>query len=251
MTSCQTWTTSSHIRHPWFDASIMKRKHRETVSPDDDLGGVIGPVSAASAAKPPPPKRRRCSNLEQGFAHLTLGSTPVVAAGGSGKTFVSPPPMYSTMREMPMASVDADMPLASTSTSTYPTDRLPYTIEEPPAPEVKMKVSSWYEPEPDRIIITDMDSFTQEDEKEEDGSLIVNPVLLDRIRSNTLESSSKPSAPPPNQALVLFKPLALDNKEANTERMQEEERRRKQAATERVTENKEGVTDDDAMDVEP
>lgn len=150
MTSCQTWTTSSHIRHPWFDASIMKRKHRETVSPDDDLGGVIGPVSAASAAKPPPPKRRRCSNLEQGFAHLTLGSTPVVAAGGSGKTFVSPPPMYSTMREMPMASVDADMPLASTSTSTYPTDRLPYTIEEPPAPEVKMKVSSWYEPEPDR-----------------------------------------------------------------------------------------------------
>lgn len=150
MTSCQTWTPYSHIRHPWFDTTIMKRKHPETVSPDDDVQ-VGGPgVSATAATKPPPPKRRRCSNLEQGFAHMTLGSTPVVATAGTDQ--VSAVASLPTVREIQMASVDADMPLASTSASFYSTDRLPYTIEEhSSAPEVKMKTSSWYELGPDRM----------------------------------------------------------------------------------------------------
>ncbi|KAH9485312.1 hypothetical protein JR316_0002220 [Psilocybe cubensis] len=255
MTSCQTWTPSSHIRHPWFDTTIMKRKHPETVSPDDDLPLGSGP--GVSAAKPHPPKRRRCSNLEQGFAHMTLGPSPSIVAEQ-----VSPVETLPTVREIQMASADADMtPLASTSTSHYSTDRPPYTIEEPSsAPEVKMKNSSWYELGPDRIIITDMDSFAQEDE-EENETISVNTALLDRIRSNTLEASSSSSKSPatgPSQALILFKPLVAPEDKEDMKKMQEEEeeRRRKQAEAKAAAEmemlKREGETiDEDAMDVEP
>jgi len=144
-------------------------------------------------------------------------------------------------------AMDADMPPVP---ATYPSisgvHRLPYTVEEPEVPEVNMKTSSWYEPEPDRIVITDMDSFTQEDE-EEDERVSINPALLDRIRSNTIESSTTtPGKPAPrtSQALVLFKPLPLGEREAEIRKM-EEDRKEKEAV-----ERKQVIADEDAMDVE-
>ncbi|KDR75426.1 hypothetical protein GALMADRAFT_249481 [Galerina marginata CBS 339.88] len=130
MAFCQTWaSTSSHIRHPWFDTTIMKRKHRETVSPDEDVetqsaSHLPGPGAPAArpAVKAPPLKKRRYSNLENGFAQMSLGAVASVTPS------------------LPVI-MDADM-------STVP---LAYT--EPSIPEVKMKTSSWYEPEPDRTWI--------------------------------------------------------------------------------------------------
>jgi len=224
MASCQTWASAtSHTRHPWFDTTIMKRKHREIVSPDEE--------DTVSAPRAPLPKRRRCTNLEHGFSQMSLGISdladiPVVS--------VEPPPATNV--------IDADMVPASSSTyASAPVHQIAYTVEEPVAPEVKMKTSSWYEPEPDRIVITDMDSFTEEDE-EEDENVSINPALLDVIRSNTIETSTttKTPAASTSQALVLFRPLPICDIKNEEERTREEE----------VLETKEGVADEDAMDVE-
>jgi len=139
MAFCQTYASTSHVRHPWFDTVVMKRKHRETVSPEED----------ALSSKPvlPPPKRLRMSNLENGFAHMSLGSVPGAAAASSES--------YPRIQEMPLpgmssSSMDADM-LTPPSTHSSSTHEPSYIVEEPKAPEVKMQTSSWYEPEPDRM----------------------------------------------------------------------------------------------------
>lgn len=133
----------------------MKRKQIDTVSPDEETGPSIRAAPpGSSAASEPPLKRRRCSTLERGFAHLTLGAPPV------GPT-VAPVPVNPTktypvsLDAAPGASSPMDADMASVSpplpnVTTYPS----YIIEEPSAPDVKMKTSSWYEPEPDRTSIS-------------------------------------------------------------------------------------------------
>ncbi|KJA27795.1 hypothetical protein HYPSUDRAFT_34944 [Hypholoma sublateritium FD-334 SS-4] len=49
MASCQTWAPSTHIRHPWFDAAVVKRKHRDTrdasaADSDSDSEGAPAPA---------------------------------------------------------------------------------------------------------------------------------------------------------------------------------------------------------------
>lgn len=81
-------------------------------------------------------------------------------------------------------------------------------------------------------MITDLDSFTESDDEEEQ-EVTVNPALLKRIRNNSLRSPNTSPAPTvTSQALILFKPLPrlVDPPE--------------------VTEAPEEA-DDDAMDVEP
>jgi hypothetical protein len=139
-TSCQTWTSSSHIRHPWFDTTIMKRKHREAVSPDEE------PDTTARATKTPPLKRRRkYSNLENGFAHMSLGSSAVSAAASAPLPWSSA--LYPSVQEfMPPNNLNMDADMRSLPS---PIKSVAYTVEEPHIPEVTMKTSSWYEPEPD------------------------------------------------------------------------------------------------------
>lgn len=142
-TSCQTW--SSHIRHPWFDNGGMKRKQREAVSPDDE--DTTFPTGGRARTKTPPLKRRRkYSNLENGFAHMSLGVSAVPAAANAPLPW-SPSVVYPSVQEFIPSNhlnMDADMP-------SYPNSMksVPYTVEEPDIPEVTMKTSSWYEPEPD------------------------------------------------------------------------------------------------------
>ncbi|KAF9562790.1 hypothetical protein CPC08DRAFT_706495 [Agrocybe pediades] len=241
MASCQTYASSSHIRHPWFDTTVMKRKHRETVSPEED--------AHFSSKALPPPKRLRFTNLENGFAHMSLGSNSFPSSASSASVEPSYPQVHEV--SVPVQNMDMDMstPTPIThpdSTSTYETS---YTVEEPKAPEVAMKTSSWYEPEPNRIIITDMDSFTQSDD-EDDGIVSVNPAFLDRMRKRALQSSTStpriPVPPSTSQALVLFQPLPLMNGDLEVAKARDE--RQKQAAT---ASKEEPVTDEDAMDVEP
>ncbi|KAJ6558608.1 hypothetical protein DFH09DRAFT_1163325, partial [Mycena vulgaris] len=115
----------------------------------------------------PPPKRRRASTLERGFASLTLDAA--------------------------MLPVDALL--------DEPPQPRPVT---PTVPEITMKTSSWYEPEPDRIVVTDLDS-TSDDEVDEDAHPLISTALLDRLKTRPLQPTLPPQ--PDSQALVLFRPL--------------------------------------------
>ncbi|KAF8813606.1 hypothetical protein BYT27DRAFT_7180359 [Phlegmacium glaucopus] len=121
MTSCQPWASSSHVRHPWFDTSVSKRKRCET--PVEDLDETTVPK-----------RHRRCSTLEHGFAYLSIGNP--------------------TTLNVPWTSLESDSrSLVPANSSAMDSDMLSpqpvYTVEEPMVPEVNMKASSWYEPEPD------------------------------------------------------------------------------------------------------
>jgi len=249
-TSYQTWTSSSHIRHPWFDTTIMKRKHAETVSADEELDTHV-PTGARVTVKAPPPKRRRTySNLESGFAHMSQGEWSATASGALPSASSA---SYPSVQELlPPNSLDMDADMRSSPIEPGPIQRLTYTVEEPTIPEVTMKTSSWYEPEPDRIVITDMDSFTQSDEEEEgeEADLRINPVLLGQILTNGIDACSSSGSRPPlrstSQALVLFKPLPFSEREI--ERVKEVQAKQKREAEDKQVERD---SDSDAMDVEP
>lgn len=90
-----------------------------------------------------------------------------------------------------------------------------------------------------------MDSFTESDDEETEG-VSVNPVLLDRIRNNRLETS-KPPVQTTSQALILFKPLPFVEEEiGHIERLKEERRKKSEAESKKRT-----IIDEDAMDIEP
>jgi len=200
-----TWASSSHFRHPWF---VSKRKRCET--PVDDLAETV--VSK---------RRRQCNTLEHGFAYLSIGNP--------------------TTMDVPWTSLANDScSSAPIDFSAMDSDMLPpqpaYIVEEPTVPEVDMKASSWYEPEPDRIVITDLDLFTESDderEREREESVNINPILLDCIRSKELGKKSSPHIKATSTALVLFKPLP------GLEQLQREG----------VTQAK--AVDENAMDLEP
>lgn len=200
MAAYQHWTSSVPLRHPWFDAQTTKRKHL-----DDAVDGTETDVRSS--------KKPRCSVLERGFANLSLDNGALTNVNDAG---------YSTME-------DITLPLNVLPPSS---DLQPFQIIRPSSieePDIKME-SSWSEPEPDRIIVTDLDGFTEEDEGE--GSLkkggeldeapslhiCINPTLLDHIWRDGLKRF--PQAP--TQALVLYQPLL----------------------------QQEGSKEDDAMDVE-
>ncbi|KAJ7045365.1 hypothetical protein C8F04DRAFT_1024950 [Mycena alexandri] len=141
------------------------------------------------------PKRRRSGTLERGFANLTLDA-----------------PMLPIVVEPP------SMPRPTT----------------PSVPEITMKLSSWYEPEPDRIVITDLTSFSEEDADTDapDAPTLISPALIERLKRPL---ASPLPAQPPTQALVLFRPLQIPT------------------LTKPTDDAKPQTSDapDDAMDVEP
>jgi len=125
MSACQTWATSSQFRHPWYDTQTMKRKGR-----DNDTPTVSPPLTK---------RQRRYSDLEEGFAYMSLANQPPY------RPFA---PDTISVQEIPVSTImDAEMSSASSSPSLRPQA---YTVEEPTIPEVNMKKSSWYEPERDR-----------------------------------------------------------------------------------------------------
>jgi hypothetical protein len=105
---------------------------------------------------------------------------------------------------------------------------LPSCVEEPSIPDVKMRTSSWYEPEPDRtsfriltfdklilqyslgIVVTDLDSFSDDDDDEsaelDTSSISISRPLLERLASHA-KKLIDPPPPSSSQALVLYRPL--------------------------------------------
>lgn len=129
MSTCQAWATSSQFRHPWLEPTTMKRKRRDCGRDNSD---------------PPPPsskRRRRYSNIEDGFAYLTLNGNSAPFYGNHSPSFVS-------VEEIPAPDpMDAEM----SYNPSYPIQPA-YTVEEPTIPEINMKTSSWFEPERDRTL---------------------------------------------------------------------------------------------------
>lgn len=132
-----TGATSPPIRHPWFSQPTTKRKHSASSSPVSSPN----PGSSSPSHSPPPTKRRRFSALESGFAHLTLNNPRLSCSS------LPPLPDVSELFSIPS---DLPSPMSTESNPPHLVVR-PTSVEEPPAPEVKMKTSSWYEPEPDRM----------------------------------------------------------------------------------------------------
>jgi hypothetical protein len=119
------WSADNHVRHPWFDYRIKKRKRscRERT--------FSGSSDESEAGEGQPAKRARCSALEQGLADLSLLPSPSGKGGGAeqGPMIVEIPRGAAKVGGMDERAV------------------LPSSIEEPEQdiPEVEMKTSSWYE----------------------------------------------------------------------------------------------------------
>ena len=119
-----TWA-QAHVRHPWLSPFTMKRK----VSHNDS--NELGLEEDEPSDAPRPTKRRRYSTLEHGFAHLSLAHDFPVNGKVEGVEDV----------EMPMES-DASFTVASPSSVE---ESIPVIDN-----DVRMRKSTWYEPEPDR-----------------------------------------------------------------------------------------------------
>ncbi|KAF5352000.1 hypothetical protein D9756_007366 [Leucocoprinus leucothites] len=204
------WSADNHTRHPWFDSQLKKRKHlahnRETPSSSEELSDDV------PETEPRASKRRRCSALEHGLSRLSLhhhhhkplglflrnDEAHVQDRHAPTITEVTPPDYECAM--------DADDEGDDGIGARPPQVVLPGYVQEPEQdiPEIQMKTSSWYELSPDRIVITDLDSFEAEDESVgENGGIEINAPLLEHIKKQR-------SLPPPertSQALVLFRPL--------------------------------------------
>ena len=108
-----TWLATDH---PWFARPSMKRK-------SSAFHGLSSSSSATSSPNPSRPiKRLRQDALEANFSSLSL-------------------------RTVDSSKVAGLAPCEAASHS----DPVLLPSSEPSVPEVKMKTSSWYEPEPDRM----------------------------------------------------------------------------------------------------
>ncbi|KAH6914136.1 hypothetical protein BKA70DRAFT_1420903 [Coprinopsis sp. MPI-PUGE-AT-0042] len=184
----------------------MKRKQRsprlafEMDDDDDDDEPRDGP----------PSKRRRCNALENGLAHLTLNSPQREHSTASGIWGQATPPSVEEVLASSSACPVNPFPPAQFQLppdAALPDIVLPDSVEEPSVPEVDMRASTWYEPEPNRIIITDLDGFVESDEEGDPPSkdFQVHPGFLEQIRSKKLNNHVSPTAKS-SQALILFRP---------------------------------------------
>ncbi|KAF9050982.1 hypothetical protein BDZ89DRAFT_1125961 [Hymenopellis radicata] len=210
----------------------MKRKHSSTSS-----GSESSDDSAASSSSSHHAKRRRFSQLERTLSQLSLSAT-------------DPTPLsYSRVRDGPAISELGiprdDIPMIQPTNVIEPSDvdESPRRSETPSIPEVNMKYSSWYEPEPDRIVVTDLDASSDE---EEDTSVQISPALMDRIRSHSL-SSSLPGPSSSTQALVLYKPLTRPVAQVEDDEDEQAEEVQMPGTT---PTGPPVVEDDDAMDID-
>ncbi|KXN90225.1 hypothetical protein AN958_04715 [Leucoagaricus sp. SymC.cos] len=187
------WSVDNHVRHPWFDPPEKKRKH---ITRDGDHSSSDESDTPYSHKT----KRRRCSVLEHRLAHLSLHPGP--DSTENDELRAANPMNPTTMLVAEECVMDADDD--DFNGRNVPVLQPGY-IEEPEqdVPEIQMKTSSWYELTPDRIVITDLDSFESEDELAgERGGLAINASLLEHLKK-------QPSLLPhdqPSQALVLFRP---------------------------------------------
>jgi len=188
-----------------------------------------------------PSKRQRFSALEHGFAHLAIQRQTAPS------TLAAPP-------DTPV--IELDSTLGTRSVSPMPVDgepssiTLPSSVEEPPSPEhsgshltdcidVKMRSQSWYEPEKDRIVITDLDDSSDDDSDSntvsEAQGIHISTTLLEHMKNQPKFTSVLPPRDRSDGALVLFRPILPSQDKV---------------AAEPIPLTLPSKNDDDAMDVE-
>lgn len=161
-----------------------KRKFDSSSSSEDDRD------SSRSPSPRPTVKRRRCATIERGLDGLQLNPPP--------------PPQ-------PVVEEPDDFPVNKSTGHPYSYYPAPEEVEEytPPTREVHMHNSSWYEPEKDRIIVTDLDASDSEAEPDTDadadGSLKLSSALYDALKRSAIPGLSLPREQA-SSALVLFRP---------------------------------------------
>ncbi|KAA1473882.1 hypothetical protein DENSPDRAFT_931260 [Dentipellis sp. KUC8613] len=216
-------------------ASLKRRFPSDDIGGDDDIPDASFSTSSSTRARPPHTKRRRCTTLERGFAGLRLNSNdqgdasvPLSIEEVPLPSHNSPPIMLgnncipsssATIRSRPSTPMETDFvdgsPLLLPSTIV----RAAHVEEPTPSDgtsvtDVKMHVSSWYEPEKDRIIITDLDGSSSDEEDTPPVNIDVNisSAVLDRLKG-VGHIALKPPVPRPishpadNMELILFKPI--------------------------------------------
>ncbi|KAI3615286.1 hypothetical protein WG66_003620 [Moniliophthora roreri] len=243
MASIQSFS-SSYIHHPWFSTRSMKRRHSQSSSPE--------------AESPEPSKRLKVTHLERGFSYLSLNNvvppsdilqnpqgdvSHLPSASSSSSQWSEPPLISATIQEMDIEPYTSSQPHPYTLTQPTSIEEpsSPTSPAEPIIPEIKMKGSSWYEPEPDRIVVTDLDSSDDDEDSlyDPEGPFTISPALLQRIRERDLLKASVPPDAGQTQALTLYRPplIPLPPEE-------EEEKVAEEAISDIAV-------DDDKMDVEP
>lgn len=207
-------------------------KRRRSLSSEDD--SIDLPLTPAGS------KRRRVTALERGLSNLSLQHLQPISPAVVTSPYpvsVSPHSPHSTMLPTPSNSDIAAMEVDCSDSSSMLPFIQPDSVEEPPSPpDIRMRGSSWYEPEPDResssvssqlhqdsktrrrtgIVVTDLDSSDDEDESEPSHP-VISPALLEHIRKRERSTSMPELLPPNQQALVLYRPLNIKPSPAEDE----------------------------------
>ncbi|TFK54378.1 hypothetical protein OE88DRAFT_1655030 [Heliocybe sulcata] len=244
------------IRHPWLDMSKLKRKDME-----DD------PVYTS-----PPNKRRRWDTLEHGFEGLTIDAlhpqggaqlpssrTQTQSYATSSAVSSSDNPYIQYPSTAPQPTLPSAHHFSEPSSLSYAVQ--PTSVEEPASPEladIKMKGASWYEPEKDRVVITDLDEFAEESDEEGDslnnqGIEVASGYLahINEFRDPFLPSNLGMPAQQPerNMALVLFRPLpSLDFPQITEVQYEDDTQNPAPSASSGMDD---AIADDIVMDYEP
>ena len=170
MSSCY-WALPAQL-HPWYKPPTLKRKpsamlpRLESPFPVDEYDSdsrvkrqrriTLDHTRSKKRRLPSPPqspieyndqhlpKRQRCTTLERGLERLSL--IPPVPAPQQTPDFASCLP--APVSAIPSSSHFTSIPFTSAPTSAPPKPAL--TADLHAAPDVKMRTSSWYEPEKDR-----------------------------------------------------------------------------------------------------
>ncbi|KAI0029205.1 hypothetical protein K488DRAFT_88964 [Vararia minispora EC-137] len=170
-----TWAADVHL-HPWFKMLSLKRTlSDEDWDSDTDRSSTPSRVHSSSsqddvgaALATHPRKRLKSSGLEGGLASLSLSSPTVLQpssveeSASAGLALSSPSHRKPDMNVEELAYIPSS--LGTDAYINYNGDHSvvqAFSIEEP-SPEVCMRTTSWYEPTPDRIIITDLDDSDDE-----------------------------------------------------------------------------------------
>ncbi|KZT11098.1 uncharacterized protein LAESUDRAFT_365890 [Laetiporus sulphureus 93-53] len=267
------------MRHPDNRLRCYMPSHKRKTFEHDDISAI------ARDSHPPPAahaKRRRCDVLEHGLAQLSLEnhvdgrafpSASRFPQGCSGVTVKdsSFTPLASNNIRQPSGWAQLPQTSWPTPAPSYPTYSgvsqqpivLPGSIEEPTSsestyelPDVQMKNRSWYEPEKDRIVITDLEGSDTEDSESEippkkDGELTVSPALLDRLskQAMTLPSDNFQESDT-SKALVLFRPLIVSHVTEPEDDVRESDKKKEDIQAAVVDEDVPILDVDDTMDAQ-
>ncbi|KAL4268223.1 hypothetical protein AB1N83_001975 [Pleurotus pulmonarius] len=244
-----TWISQcTPSTHPWFANASMKRKFPSSTSSSSPSSTPTQSDSDSNPGNPHRPKRRRCSTLEKGLSYLSLDANAWQRDSNLPDiSEMTPTDVYQSRPDVGADAMQFDIPaVVRPSRVDEPGEHTP------PIVEINMKSSSWYEPEPDRIVVTDLDS--SEDEADvEDNPILLPPSILKHIAARNLEmmkSGGKSMHHPDDagKALVLFRPLSLGP--PSQEEGDADDDSTRDTDTTASFPSVSSMDDDDAMDIE-